>query len=436
MLKKLLPFLFIVIFMFFNTCKSHTEADWTMLVYVQANNSLSSFAHKNFGDMAQVGSGKNLNILVEWHQPNKQGTWRYKVNKGNMVLDQHLEKITSGNKAEDLADSMRWAVTKFPAKKYCLVLWNHGIGILDPSWGNSMHIISPNTIYGNPKADTSFMLPGMSFAQNNNIHRGILFNERTKTYMTNQELSKGLEIITKDILGNKKIDIIGMDACLMSMIEIAYQLRNYTDYFVGSQEVELAYGWDYCSVLKNISSGAHSPEHIAKSIVEAYGNFYCNKIQFYTQSALKLSMIIELKEAFEEFSKSLLECINTEIEKPIFSALKQARSRCLQFSAPAYVDLYSFLNEFQNTFSFDTKSKYRKYRSHASQFEKIKKTIQKIFSTSQQLIIANTTGQYLTNAKGISIYFPQYSIDSSYQNTDFGKDTSWSYIIAKLLLEK
>src|SRR5579872_3214882 len=76
-------------------------ADWTVLVFVQANNNLSPFAYKNFNDMAAVGSNQNLNILVEWHQPDQPGVWRYKVEKGKMVLDVCLPIETDGNSAQD-----------------------------------------------------------------------------------------------------------------------------------------------------------------------------------------------------------------------------------------------------------------------------------------------------------------------------------------------
>lgn len=40
-------------------------------------------------------------------------------------LESNLLTDTDGNQSKDLVDSMNWAVTKYPAKKHALVLWNH-----------------------------------------------------------------------------------------------------------------------------------------------------------------------------------------------------------------------------------------------------------------------------------------------------------------------
>src|SRR5437762_92801 len=73
------------------------ETEWTNLVYVQAKNNLSPFALKNFSDMASIGSNENMTTLVQWYQPGHQGVWRYKVEKGKMVLDECNPADTDGN---------------------------------------------------------------------------------------------------------------------------------------------------------------------------------------------------------------------------------------------------------------------------------------------------------------------------------------------------
>src|SRR5438046_360650 len=105
-------FILLILLTFFFSPASPALAEWTILIYAQANNTLSKFAHKNFADMASIGSGKTLNMLVQWYQPGKQGTWRYKVEKDQMNLDLHNPASTDGNQREDLVDAMRWAATK------------------------------------------------------------------------------------------------------------------------------------------------------------------------------------------------------------------------------------------------------------------------------------------------------------------------------------
>jgi hypothetical protein len=53
----------------------------------------------------------------------------------------------------------------------------------------------------------------------------------------------------KRIMG-KPIDILGMDACLMSNFEVAYQASSYVRYIVSSEEEEPNKGWPYSENLQ------------------------------------------------------------------------------------------------------------------------------------------------------------------------------------------
>lgn len=211
-MKKQYYFLLCNLTIFLVTALS-AVTEWTALVFVQANNNLSPFAVKNFSDMASIGSNETLTTLVQWYQPNQQGTWRYKVEKGKMVLEECNPSASDGNTANDLIEAMRWAVTKFPAKKYSLVLWDHGIGILDPVWGHKnassakkdAFVVDQSMIQTSPRIqiDGITMDRTITFTKpivatmGQHDQRGILFNEHSRTYMNNQSLSAALNTIKK-----------------------------------------------------------------------------------------------------------------------------------------------------------------------------------------------------------------------------------------------
>ena len=46
-----------------------------------------------------------------------------------------------------------------------------------------------------------------------------------------------------------KIDVVGLDSCLMSTAEIGYELRHYVDYLVSSQGNVDDIGWPYADLL-------------------------------------------------------------------------------------------------------------------------------------------------------------------------------------------
>jgi len=453
------PFLWVYLFFVFFFQGLFGIADWTVLIYTQASNNLDSFAHKNFADMSLVGSNSNLNILTQWYQAGKEGGWRYKVEKGKMILDSCVLDGGDGNGVKDLVNAMDWAVKKCPAKKYCLILWNHGLGIIDPLWGvhkssptdfGSKLLIESGVVQDNPRIQiqgltidanseqrkiayaelaTDYLVKRMDDANLSEdlsmlVHRGILFNEYTKTYMTNQILTQALSDIKTKVLGNNKIDVLGMDACLMAMVEVGYQSRNYANIMVASQEVELAHGWNYLKIMQELSTNVLSPVQVAQNIVLAYELQYKDKVQFYTQSAIKLDKMDAVKISLDKVVSSIKACqkINLTATKEL---VRQARRSSLQFSMQSFVDLHTFLNEIKKQAEVNANSPLAK----TQQMRDLKNSINEATKQIQESVVANTTGNYLTRAKGLSIYFPQVYIDECYPLTDFAKNSSWMDVL-------
>ncbi len=463
----------IVLFFILSTRSVFSIADWTILIYVQARNNLNRFAAQNLHSMSQVGSNRNLNILVEWYQPGQEGIWRYKILPNKIELDTYIPVNSDGTNTKDLVDSMRWATTKYPARNNSLILWNHGVGILDPAWKRAVGF-GKGSIEAN-FAEESFveenyalseiaeeenkfqikidgiLTDDFSFTQefdpSNLRHRGILFNEQTRTYLTNQELVEALRQIKTNVLKNKKLDILGMDACLMAMVEVGYQAKGYAKYLVGSQEVELAYGWDYFALFRSISSGTTTPLEMAKGIVLTYEQFYKNRIRFYTQSAIDLDNMDYVRDNINNIVIKVNECKKYN-NNAIKQLIKQARNSSLQFSTRSYIDLYSFYSEFfkklnsfvvtKGSVGFGNKIQQAqtsketfniKNGSMAKSIKELKDSLQEGMRLLEVTVVAKTAGPNVPTAKGLSIYFPKGRIDDSYYKTNFAKDTLWLDLI-------
>ena len=415
--------------------------EWTMLVYVQANNNLNKYALQNFKEMSLVGSTGKLNILVQLHDPSHRGVWRYKIKKGEMFLDSSSPGLGDGNKAEDLVDSMKWAVTKHPAKKYFLVLWNHGIGILDPVWGHSRIAIDQNVLSDNPRIQLAGLtvksLGLESFLEGSfDRNRGILFNEINRTYMSNSELLKAMKLIKNTVL-NKKIDLLGMDACLMAMFGVGYQVKDYADYLIASEEVELANGWPYASFLNPLSKVVMDPVSLAKSIVNSYSDFYKKiKIGFHTLSVMDLGKMSIAKDNLNLVVESVKNCEKYEAAE-IKRIVKLSRNSCLSFSTNSYIDLHSFYSEFQKNVKVcidklvKTKNKKSNHFSFVKSLKSLNVFLGNAISGIDDLIVANVAGILKKGARGLSIYFPNGKIDSSYIITEFAKDSLWVEFLRK-----
>jgi len=64
--------------------------------------------------------------------------------------------------------------------------------------------------------------------------------------LDNQELKRVLATAHRPL--GRKIDVVGIDACPRTMIEVAYQLRDHAQILVGSEEVEPGPGWPHAAI--------------------------------------------------------------------------------------------------------------------------------------------------------------------------------------------
>ena len=78
-------------------------------------------------------------------------------------------------------------------------------------------------------------------------YRAILLDDDAKDFLDNVEM-KNVLAGTATLIGGK-LDLLGMDACLMSMAEVGYQIRGSASFTVGSEQTEPGDGWPYDRIL-------------------------------------------------------------------------------------------------------------------------------------------------------------------------------------------
>jgi hypothetical protein len=226
-----------------------SPAEWTIMVYVNGKNNLEKFAIGDLNEMEMVGSNSKVNIVVELGRmdgyDDSNGDWkttrRYYVTKDNntatigskMLKD--LGSIDMGD-YKNVIDFGKWAKAAYPAKKYMLIIWNHGSG-----WEKGME---------------------------QRITKGISYDEETGNHINTPQMGQ----IFKGIGG---VDVYGSDACLMQMAEVDYELKDSVQYIVGSEETEPGDGYTYNTFLGPlIAKPAMTPEELGLAAVKSYGDHY------------------------------------------------------------------------------------------------------------------------------------------------------------------
>lgn len=361
--------------------------EWNFLVYVNGVNSLDSFGSMNINQMEEIGSTDKMNILVEW------GSETFKTGKRLLIKkDNEKNKVTSPVVSEvqnpdfgspqQLSNFIDWAHKNYPAKKYFIVVWNHGSG-----WHKSQ--------------DNPLKLQDISY------------DERTGNTITTEQLGEVMAHAAQTI--GHKVDIYGSDACLMGMIEVASEMSESVSYFLGSQELEPGEGWPYNVFLSKWQSNMEqSPADVAKLLSKEFtaaysGGIYGNVDA--TMSVLDLNQIAPFQTAMAQFA-SELKTLNLAQMPRVQETVKQTKKFFVD-----YFDIGNFLDNLdKNSITTSSASEVRK--------------------TFAQLVIAND--QNVDNrTHGLSIWIPNASdLDyywSRYKNLAFQKATAWGDFLTQLL---
>jgi hypothetical protein len=68
-----------------------------------------------------------------------------------------------------------------------------------------------------------------------------------------------------------KVDIIGFDACLMASLEVAKTVNKYSDFLIGSEELEPGHGWNYTDIISFIGKTPSATiTDIGKKVVDSF----------------------------------------------------------------------------------------------------------------------------------------------------------------------
>ncbi len=394
--------------------KKATEAEWNILVFLNAKNNLEPFAFKNFEQMAAVGSTDKVNVLVEFGRPqnhysNACGAWsktlRFRVEKDMEPLENAaIEDLGATNMGDGaaLADFVTWARTNYPAKKTMLAIWDHGQGwrrrqLLNlRAEGSALRYIARNREAARarlgdavgslePIPDDTRILGG---------YRYVSHDEDTGDKLYNREIQDALAGLAQ----TAKIDVIGFDACLMAMLETAYALRDAGTVMVGSEELEPGDGWSYDNFLQPLVADPEGTDAagLGSLMVEGYRKYYGDS-DATTLSAVDLTKTTKLATAVSQFAATASDKIADNL--PV---LKRARNACANY-APGYglnsIDLGRFLDQVANAAGADA-------------------TLAKKATTARNALhdmvidnCASAQRQGKFGSEGVAIYFPKTQVD-------------------------
>lgn len=308
------------------------QPGWLVMVYMAADNNLDPYALEDVIEMQKIGSSGTLKITVLMDRVD-YGDWtearRFLVNRpaaqgGKPSWDPSLptcESVGELNMGDPkvLSDFVKWSLATYPQPNTMLVVWNHGGGWRSSDGGAPARKLNPLRVN----------------RQRNS--RGIAWDDTDADFLEMREVRTALEPFPP-------LTVIGADACLMGMLEVAYELREKGRYFIGSQDLEPGDGWAYDRWLPALASKpALDPESLCREVVRTYTESYGAKAV--TLSAVRLAAIPALAEAVDGVACGVIE----HLENPGSTAVGFDGLPWFAPKDPQFVDLGAFLKRLEST---------------------------------------------------------------------------------------
>jgi hypothetical protein len=303
--------------------------------------------------MQEVGSTPNVNVVILWdglYMP----AYMYKVVQGGIEEVKGFalngEETNMGDPAT-LEAFVDFTVKRFPAEHYVLVLWDHG-----------------------------------------NDVSGICWDENPEDHLTNPEVVSAL-------MGHH-IDLLATDACLMAMVEVAYEYHHYgldIDYLVGSENYVPVAGIPYDIILAGLDQNPSMTEfEAAQMIVHEFAAFYEPRPHFSggvmaTMSAIDITEIDDVVADLAGFTQALM--VDMEGNHDLISEARgEGNLPWSEYGWDLYVDMPTFVE----------------YVVETTDDLAVKSTGEAVlFSLSEAIVaLGNSEPMDSAGAQGLGIWFP------------------------------
>ncbi len=221
---------------------------WTVMLYLNAEDPNFEATLRNYRTAIEGfigGKSAFLTVTILYDGPansafGDSGTTRYVVQPGGAYTN-GVNRISRGEEnmgdPATLRDFVDWSMSLYPAENYFLAIDDHGDGV----YGTSVDSASAGD------------------------------------QLTPPEIYSALKDATQNGDPNRKIDILDFEACLMGLAENAYDMRQWADYVVFSQQI--SWGINTYPVYFSDLAAADTPLTVGGRIIDRYsvgataGNF-------------------------------------------------------------------------------------------------------------------------------------------------------------------
>ena len=360
--------------------------DRTVLVYIAAENSLSSFYRDDIDEMIKAAGDipENSRLIIyldDTQSPRLISIEQSEEGTGTKyVLHQYETEQDSGD-PETLYKAMSWVKENYPAQSYGLILWSHGDG-----W-----------------------VPAKAPMQ-----RSICIDNNQNSSYNDRGSKMNITDIADMLSSFPKMEFILFDACFMQSVEVAYELRHITKTISGSPAEIPGPGAPYHHIVKPMFETPCNASRIAEEYFKAYND---DERESELQDYGVLLSVIDC-EALEDFAAITAEMITKYASKSTELEMDCIQRYCPSptSSRPDYYDMNGYMLQL-----ITDETDYARWKSILDQ------TVPYAVATPWWYSIYSYQAREfvdLNTYSGISCYVPQNAGKYSSLNTQF-RTTSW-----------
>jgi hypothetical protein len=386
------------------------SVDWTIIVYISADNVLANFAIESLKQLRDA-AGDGISVVAEFddYQHDDARVYFFDGDREKRTLPiessrisqrelAHLRTIRHADltRPETLTEFINYASGKSQSERYGLVLWGHGIELLlDESrrFGTTEDAV--------PRYLTTANL--RKALQETKLVKGDLGPNHPKT---KRDQRSGPD-------NKHTLDILGLDACSLSMVEIATELQGSVDVMIASQEDVPDTSFPYEKILADLK--AYKVRNDVREVCKIIPGLYEQAFRDYiatpetgvkgiTLASLNLRDVPAITSPLKKLANAL---VIASYDKSVRKKILAARQETKGFVFGLLADLGDFCERLQSKLIFEG-SEAEDLRSASAEIQKVLKA-----RDDEAFVLENKVDE--DRCHGLSIYFPYRGDDETDQ---------------------
>lgn len=369
------------------------ESEWLVMLYQNADDEvLEGDIYTDLNEAELVGSTDDVVIVSQFDRFDGafdgDGDWtttkRYLVTQDDDLAAVNSEELddlgeVDSGAPETLADFLIWAITNFPARKYALVLSDHGAG-----WMGGWNDNAPNE----------------------------------GSALSVDEIDQALATAIAET-GIGQFEFIGFDACLMSQVEALSGVAPYARYATASEEVEPAIGWAYAHFLGAL---ADDPEQDGATLATSIVDSYIEQDVRIQDEAARADYVMQKYGTDEEVAPDelaevesrdvTLTAVDLQAMPAFMDALNQFAFTLTGVDPAAVARARTYAQSFESVFGDEVPSPYldlghfAKLAAEFAQSDELTDAVANLEDAATEFILAERHGPGKPGATGLTIFFP------------------------------